>query len=235
VRDTDRDIAHHAAEVARLVHGGATVALTAQAVVDLAVSLLQGCDAAGVSLVRKGEVLTVAKTHPLVASGDAWQYELRQGPCVDAMAHHVYEVESRDLVAEGRWPQWAPRAVQELGVRSMLSYRLFTSSSLVGALNLYSYTPGAFTEADHDEGHVLAGQAAVALAAGDRMENLQVAVARRTTIGQAQGVLMERFGLTPDQAFQVLVRLSRNGNRKLYDIAQVVVTTRRLPEDLRAR
>lgn len=227
--DIEQDLSHHTAEMARAVHGEASVALTAEAVVDLAVSLISGCDAAGVSLVRKGRVETVASSHSLVTMGDAWQYEQGEGPCLDAMTPHEYLIESPDLVTDDRWPTWAPRVIRELGVRSMLSYRLFTTDSLVGALNLYSLTPEAFTAADHAEGHILASQAAVALATSEKVENLQIAVSRRTTIGQAQGLLMERFDLSPDQAFDVLVRLSRQTNQKLFEIAESVVTTRRLP------
>jgi GAF domain-containing protein len=229
VLQTDGDVARHSAEIARLLHGEPTVELTAQAVVDLAVTLVDGCDAAGLSLVRRGQVVTVAHRGDAVLRGDAWQYELGEGPCLDAMAAHQAEVESADLISDPRWPRWGPRVVHELGVRSMLSFRLFTASSLVGALNLYAFTPEAFSRADHFEGHVLASQAALALAATEKVENLEIAVARRTTIGQAQGILMERFQLSSSQAFDVLVRLSRDGNRKLYDIAETVVRTRSLP------
>lgn len=224
------DLPRRTAEMARIVHGEPTVALTAEVVVGLAVSLVSGCDAAGVSLVRKGRVRTVASSHDWCATGDRWQYEQGQGPCLEAMQPHEFLIESTDLRSEVRWPRWTPRVVDELGVRSMLSYRLFTSSSLVGALNLYSLTPDAFTTEDHAEGLILAGQAALALSSSEKIENLQLAVDRRTTIGQAQGLLMERFDLDSQQAFDVLVRLSRDSNSKLFDVAQSIVSTRRLPE-----
>jgi AmiR/NasT family two-component response regulator len=56
-------------------------------------------------------------------------------------------------------------------------------------------------------------------------------VGRRTVIGQAQGILMERFTLEPDAAFSVLVRLSRHRNEKLHDVAEALVRTRQVPED----
>lgn len=227
-----RDLGQRAADIARALHAEPSVALTAQAVVDMAVSMLDGCDAAGIILVRRKQLTTVAHTHELVLTGDALQYELAEGPCLDALAPNHDEVESRDLAAEHRWPRWAPRVVEELGVRSMLSFRLFTPTSLVGALNLYSFTPDSFTPADHDEGHVLASQAAIALSTREHLDDLKVAVSRRTTIGQAQGILMERYHLDPDQAFAVLTRLSRNGNRKLYDVAGDIVSTRAVPDAL---
>jgi hypothetical protein len=223
------DLLHRTAEIARQLHAEPTVDLTAQTVVELAVSMIAGCDAAGVSLARSKVVSTVAASDDLVTRGDRWQYELGEGPCLDAMSAGQEEVESTDLVRDARWPRWAPIVVRELGVRSMLSYRLFTATSVVGALNLYASRADAFSREDHAEGFILAGQAALALAASEEVENLQIAVARRTTIGQAQGILMERFGLDSSQAFNVLVRLSRDANRKLYAIADDVVRTRTLP------
>jgi GAF domain-containing protein len=229
--DHTDDLLEHAGDIARRLHAEPSVALTAQAVVDLAVELLQGCDAAGVTMVRRKGVETVAHSHPLVLRGDSWQYELGEGPCLDALDPHKQVVESDDLTEEARWPRWAPRVVNELGVRSMLSFRLFTASTVVGALNLYSSEVAAFPSSDHDEGLVLAGQAALAIASSQQVENLKIAVSRRTTIGQAQGILMERFGLDSDQAFAVLVRLSRNSNRRLFDLAETIVATRRLPSE----
>ncbi|HET7329086.1 MAG TPA: ANTAR domain-containing protein [Nocardioidaceae bacterium] len=57
------------------------------------------------------------------------------------------------------------------------------------------------------------------------MEQLKTAVASRALIGQAQGVLMERFGLTREQAFAVLRRCSQDTNTKLRTIAEELVGT----------
>lgn len=55
-------------------------------------------------------------------------------------------VYSADLRAEPRWPSWGPRVVDELGVRSVLSFRLFTARDTLGALNLFSRTADAFDD-----------------------------------------------------------------------------------------
>jgi GAF domain-containing protein len=226
-----RDLLEHAAEVARLLHAERDVAMTAEVAVELAVTLVSGCSAAGISLCRRGQVSTVASSHSTVDQADRWQYELGEGPCLDALGPGEDDVASADLTVETRWSRWAPRVVAELGLRSMVSYRLFTGTGVIGALNLYGFDVGAFTEEDILEGQVLAGQVAVALAAREQVDNLKIAVATRTTIGQAEGILMERFGLDADQAFALLTRLSRNRNQKLHHIAQDLVTTRKVPTD----
>jgi transcriptional regulator with GAF, ATPase, and Fis domain len=225
----DASLVRHVSEIARRVHAETSVTMTAETVVELAAVLVRGCDAAGVSVIRRRQVQTVASSDRCVALADAWQVELRQGPCLDALTSLEHQVESRRLWVDTRWPRWAPRMVSELGVESMVSFRLLTGSSLVGALNLYAFDADAFSEADREEGSLLASQAAPALYACDQVENLRVAVAHRAAIGQAQGILMERFGLDPDQAFHVLVRLSRTSNRKLHGLAEEMVQTRQLP------
>ena len=61
-------------------------------------------------------------------------------------------------------------------------------------------------------------------AATRQIENLETALERRTVIGQATGLVMERFGLTAEVAFEVLRRLSQEHNRKLHDIAVELVS-----------
>ena len=198
--------------------------------VALCVDLIEGCDAAAVSLVRRGESIeTPSSTDPRVLRGDELQYELQQGPCMDAVWHHDIVI-STDLATDDRWPQWAPQVVEELGVRSMMCLQLFTDASTLGALNMYSWRPDAFSvRGDRDEGLALGAHVAVALAAAQQVEGLNTALISRTVIGQAEGILMERFGINADQAFQVLRRVSSHSNTKLLRVAVELVETRQLP------
>jgi AmiR/NasT family two-component response regulator len=68
--------------------------------------------------------------------------------------------------------------------------------------------------------------------AGEDSEDLDVSAAleRRVVIGQAQGILMERLGLTPQRAHAYLSRASQQANVKLHQVATELVATRRLPE-----
>ncbi len=199
--------------------------------VALAVDLIHGCDAAGVSLVRRGKsVETPAYTDPRVLRGDELQYELAEGPCMDAVWEHDIVI-SEDLARDDRWPKWAPRVVEELGARSMLCVQLFTDAETLGGLNLYSWRPGAFSmRDDRHEGLALGAHVAVALASAQQIEHLNAAVVSRTVIGQACGILMERFDIDANRAFQVLQRVSSHTNTKLHQVASQLVETRRLPK-----
>ncbi len=210
--------------------GAENVKVTLEKAVALAVDLIVGCDSAGVSLVHRGKKLdTPASTDDSVLHGDKLQYDLQEGPCMDAVWDQEIVI-SPDLAHDDRWPTWAPRVVEELGVRSMMCIQLFTDEKRLGALNLYSKRTDGFThDGDSHEGLALAAHVAVALAAAQEIEHLETGLRNRAVIGQALGILMERFGLKEDRAFQVLQRVSSQTNRKLLLIATELVHTRRLP------
>ncbi|GAA3227053.1 GAF and ANTAR domain-containing protein [Oerskovia jenensis] len=197
--------------------------------VELAVAMVDGCDAAGISLVtRKGTIETPAASHELARRGDELQYELNEGPCLDAI-RETDLVRTNDLGAEPRWQRWADRVHDELGVRSMLCVQLFTSETSHGALNLYSRSEGAFPATTLSIVSTFAAVAAAALTAARTEEQLTSAVQTRTVIGQAQGILMERYQLSAQRAFSVLSRVSQDSNVKLYDLARQIVETREFP------
>ncbi|WP_237744837.1 GAF and ANTAR domain-containing protein [Kribbella catacumbae] len=68
-----------------------------------------------------------------------------------------------------------------------------------------------------------------AVAAQRNADTLQDGIASNRLIGQALGLLMERFDLDADRAFVVLKRYSQDNNRKLNEVALELVTTRKLP------
>ena len=215
--------------IARSLRSEDDVEHTLEKAVALAVELIDGCDEAGVSLVHaKRRIDTPAATSEGVRRGDALQYELNEGPCLDAIWDEE-TVSSPDLAHEQRWPAWGPRVVEELGIRSMLCFQLFTDGSSLGALNLYSHRVDGFKDADTTEGLALASHVSVALAAAQEIETLHSAVEARTVIGQAEGILMERFDLLPHQAFAVLRRVSQESNTRLHAVAVELVTSRRTP------
>ena len=103
---------------------------------------------------------------------------------------------------------------------------MFTCEDSLGALNLYSRQPGSFDAETRGEGLAFAAQAAVALRSAQHEERLRAGMATRNLIGQAQGILMERFKVTPNQAFAILARISQETNSKLPDVARYLVHTR---------
>ncbi len=205
-----------------------------QAILDLAARLavqnVQGCDAAGITLVRKGRISeTPAYTSEAVKRSDDLQQELDEGPNLEVIREHDL-TQSPNLAEDHRWPTWGPLAVAELGLNSTLCLRLFTVEDLVGALNLYSSRPGAFDEAAVQDAQALAAHVAVAVVSARRIAQLHEALDSRTSIAAAVGILMERFGLSYDRAFAVLGRISSQGNVKIRDLATELLETGSLPQ-----
>ena len=215
------------ADIARLLEAEEDTQGTLDQVVALAPRTI-GCDYASITLLHgRREVETAAASDELIRKADVLQYDLGEGPCLQAIwSHDTFVVE--DMAEDPRWPQWGPIAA-EMGLRSVLAVRLFTSGTTHGALNLYSTQPRRFGDDDVALAHVYATHASVALAAARQEENLRRAIDARHLIGQAQGILMERFNIDADRAFSVLRRYSQDSNTKLRTIAEGVISGRDLP------
>ncbi|MEV7397508.1 anti-sigma factor antagonist [Aeromicrobium sp. NPDC092404] len=214
------------AQMAFALHQEKVPEATVHLVVDYARSAIR-CDEAGVLVTRRNKVETAAATSMLVRRADQFQQSLREGPSLwgrDEPAHVVID----DTLADDRWPRWAER-VALLGLRSVLSLPLHTAERTYGALNLYSREPGAFTAGDVAVAATFARHASIALASGEEVFHLKIAADSRNLLGQAQGILMERFDIDSDRAFDVLRRHSQSHNVKLAVIAQQVVDQRQLP------
>jgi hypothetical protein len=190
-----------------------------------AVQLIPAADLAGVLLVKQGGAFeSVADTDSLVAQLDKLQHDFGEGPCYDA-ALKATVVRADDMRNEPRWPRYAPAAVQH-GVLSSLSFKLYTTDRTAGALNLFSFKPGVWDTEAETIGSVFAAHAAAAILAGRHGEQMQSALSSRDRIGQAKGIIMERYGVDELQAFEMLRALSQESQTKLVDIAQRVIDTR---------
>jgi len=215
------------ADAARELAQEPSIHTTMEHVVALCVDSVPGCDQAAVSVADGGDIRTLAATDDSLVVMDQLQLTLREGPTIDVLrtlSHHEPVVCPR--LADGdRWPRWSRRVVEEAGQASLLSFCLFASEGSSGTLVLYSRSENGFDQEDLLEGQALAGHASVALAAELKEHQLSQALETRTVIGQATGILIERFGVTPDQAFAVMRRVSQNHNVKLHVLAQDLVNT----------
>jgi len=193
-------------------------------VVDLYVA-----DWAGITeRVDRGEFQTLAATDGLVCEVDDLQYRLSEGPCVEA-AYEDGILVAGDITTDERWPHWGPVAA-ERGVRSVISVNLHSSESAMGALNMYRSAPHDFTEEDLEFARILGAHASIVLAHHRSDAHLWKAVHARHRIGQAQGMLMERFKIDAERAFALLVRLSQTHNVKLHLVADQLIVTGELPD-----
>ncbi|HEY0165607.1 MAG TPA: GAF and ANTAR domain-containing protein [Jatrophihabitans sp.] len=201
---------------------------TLDAVVRAAVDTVPGAMEASISEIqRRRDVKTLAATGELARAVDHAQYDFAEGPCLDSL-YDQHTIRLADIHAERRWPRFVARA-RELGVGSMLAVQLFVDGEDLGALNLFSRQVDSFNDESEHVALLFASHAAVAMS-GERVRgHLQAAVSTREVIGQAQGILMERFKVTGEMAFHMLMLASQDSNRKLRDIADELVSTGRLP------
>ncbi|GAA5162765.1 GAF and ANTAR domain-containing protein [Amycolatopsis dongchuanensis] len=219
------------AGVARDLLAQPTLQDTLDRIVHHAIRVVDGCEFAGILAIRGGEVESLAATDDGVVTSDRIQGELREGPCFDA-ARRVSEIyRLPDLAAaRDRWPRYVPRAL-ELGIGGMMSFLLYTDDTRenLGALDLYSSGPDAFTPRSEHTGWLLASHAAVAFAGARRQGQLHEAITTRQDIGEAIGILMERYKITRDQAFELLKKASQDRNVKLRELARSVTETGEAP------
>jgi GAF domain-containing protein len=188
-----------------------------------AVHAIPGAGYASISqLERDGRLATVAETDPLIRVLDAHQYALREGPCYDTVTDASFSV-TLDLAHDPRWPRYGPLAARA-GVHAQLAVLLSTSNGDRTALNVYSAEPHDFSHESIETAEVFASHAAVAMGFVHTIKNLGVAIGTRQTIGQAVGILMERYQIDERRAFSFLVRASSHSNVKLRDVAADIVT-----------
>jgi len=205
----------------------ADLEVTLKAITAAAVDAVEGAEHAAITMVTgQGRVQSRAATGSLPERIDALQTEAGEGPCLQALWEQE-TVHVEDMATESRWPRFAPRAA-DLGVGSMLCFQLFVHGDNLGALNLLSLEAGAFGADDTSVGLLFATHAAVAISGARREDQTRTALDTRDLIGQAKGILMERYRLTPDQAFSLLVRVSQHTHVKVRELAEQLSLTGQL-------
>jgi hypothetical protein len=203
-------------------------------VTTLASRVLPGEPVISVTIIADGRPSTVAFSGQLALDLDREQYRLRAGPCVSA-ASTGEPAELVDTRQAAEWLEFA-RFAADRGCGSVLSFPLPVRERVSGALNVYAWQ---FTVHDPRTRDLVARFADYAVvpvsnmylyeSAVERAEHLAAALDSRAVIDQAKGVLMERFKLTPDQAFQALTRVSMESNTKVREVAERFVATGELP------
>jgi transcriptional regulator with GAF, ATPase, and Fis domain len=213
------DLAERLGDVARTLQQQDNPTDTLSTVVRAALDLVPGAEEGSISVViGRKDVTSQVPSGELPEQVDAVQAEVGQGPCLDAV-YDQQTVRVPDMRAEKRWPEFAKRAA-ELGALSMLSFQLYVEGDNLGALNLYAKTPGAFTDDSEHVGLLVAAHAAVAYSGAQTEAQLNRAIGSRDLIGQAKGILMERFDVDADRAFEILVTFSRDSHVKLHEVAR---------------
>ncbi|GAB3625010.1 GAF and ANTAR domain-containing protein [Mariniluteicoccus endophyticus] len=202
-----------------------------QRVLDLSLRGIDGADGASVTIYgAEGKPFTTAVSHDWVLEVDRMQYETLQGPCLEVASTSAPVAGSADLAESEHWPVFGPQAAA-VGVQAVLAAGLSSrpdpgaAGQPPGALNLYSRSRARFDEADRERAVLLAAIAGVTIALAEargKNRRLNEALTSRDVIGQAKGILMERHGISADDAFSTLRRTSNQLNIKLRDVAERV-------------
>lgn len=216
------------AKLAEALEAAPTPTETAEEIVEYVREQLEA-NHAGLTLIRsRGRLETVAATDELVEQADRLQYELGEGPCRDSSWHRETLLSS-DLATEARWRQWSEKT-SAMGIASILAVELNSvEDRRIGAINVYWTRRREFTADDVAFANIFARHAALALAGSMNEAGLNTALDTRKLIGQAQGILMERYGLDEARSFEVLRRYSQDHNVKLRQVAEHLIATRQLP------
>ena len=227
--DTTNPLINQLADVALSMHQEHSATATVESVLGY-IKTAVGAQYAGALLFgSKDAIETVSGSDDIVEQAGAVQVRVGEGPDLTVLDEEQSILVS-DIRAEPHWPHWA-REVADLGLRSLISVKLSTRDRAFGSLTVYSIHPDAFTDEDRSIVEAFARHVAIAVSTSVREHNLNAAIDSRKLIGQAQGILMERFSLSDAQAFAVLLRYSQNSNTKLRVIAERLVAERTLPPE----
>jgi GAF domain-containing protein len=199
--------------------------------INTAVGAMPGAHYAGITVAfRTGQVQTASATDRYPAMLDTIQQRHSQGPCLSAAwEHHLIRID--DMALDGRWPAYCRDAIEQTPIRSAVSFQLFADHHQLGALNFYADQPRAFDEDATEMGLILATHAAVAWTTVRRDAQFRSALASRDIIGQAKGMIMERFKVDAVQAFELLKQLSQSSNSQLAAVARQLVESERYVRD----
>jgi ANTAR domain len=218
-------LGHEAAQLLSLTNGGEARSLNKLA--ELAVWQVPSCSGANAVIWRDGEVVSVASTHPDLAELADLQLTTGQGPLLEAAVSGA-AVSCPDTLEEARWPGFAEAALRR-GVRcSVHLVRALPHGALV--LSLFGVRPGVLDAESAPMAELLAAFGSAMLAnataysqARRTASQLKDAVAARSVVDQAKGVLMHALGCDADEALKRLRQESQRRHVKVTEVATEVV------------
>jgi GAF domain-containing protein len=189
---------------------------------------IPGAEYAGVTITRNAKHIdTPAATHKWPIMLDEIQQRHREGPCLTA-AWEEKTIHVADLETDNRFPLYRQDALERTPIRSVMAFQMFIAGQTMGALNVYAEEPHAFGQESRDIGLIFAAHSSVAWNSARRDEQFKRALASRDSIGQAKGMIMERYGVDAVQAFEVLRKMSQDSNVPLVQVATELVTKAQL-------
>lgn len=178
-----------------------------------------------------GELRFAAATSEPVVEAERRQQRAESGACFEAHdTNRIVAVD--DFSTIQRWPEYRDH-VLSLGLHAVLAVPMNAFGKTIGTINLYRAKPTRWTADEVEGAEILAALAGGYLvnanhlrSQSDLTEQLHAAIASRDLIGQAKGILMAHQGIDAEAAFDLLRKASQAQNRKLRDIARMVVERR---------
>jgi GAF domain-containing protein len=220
--DSDFDVAEALARAARSMAVRGNPDDTLDAIVVAARAAVPGFDEVSATVVTgDGVVTTMAATSTLVRDLDSLQYKLGEGPCLSA-AQDQQPVLVQHLEQDERWPRYVPRAAQA-GIRSQMAVPLAADDEVLGSLNFFSTVRDTIHPEAFHRASLFATHAALALAHSRSLVAIHASAQTHRLIGQAIGMLVERFEIDDERAFYYLVRVASTGGLELRQVAREVV------------
>ncbi|MGE2734271.1 GAF and ANTAR domain-containing protein [Mycolicibacterium vaccae] len=184
---------------------------------------IPGAQYAGITLTKNARNIdTPAATSEWPVLLDKIQQRHLEGPCLSA-AWEEKTVHVADLQHDDRFPNYRRDALAETPIRAVMAFQLFIADETLGALNIYAEQPNVFGPESRTLGLIFAAHSSVAWNSARRDEQFRRALASRDIIGQAKGMVMERYGVNAVQAFEVLRKLSQDSNVPLHRVATDLV------------
>ncbi|HSU37010.1 MAG TPA: GAF and ANTAR domain-containing protein [Propionibacteriaceae bacterium] len=226
----DDDLEEGLTALSHLATGRMGLKETLLRVAQCASRAIPGASGVGLTLIEKGRADTIVATESFVTEMDAVQYDLKQGPCITAVADEQ-PIISGSIASDPRWPEFGPQSAG-CGVQSSLSIPLITSDGVIGSLNVYAHEKNVFDDRAALLGGYFGVPAAIAvqnaqiLAESKRLAlHLRKALSNRITVERAIGVLMTRSGESPDEAMAKIRTISHTEHKKIDLVAQDIVDT----------
>jgi GAF domain-containing protein len=191
---------------------------------------IPGAQYAGITVTRNGKHIdTPAATHIYPMLLDKIQQRHQEGPCLTA-AWEEKTVHVANLETDDRFPLYRQDALAETPIKSIMAFQLFIAGETMGALNVYSEEPNVFDSESRNIGLVFAAHSSVAWNSARRDEQFKRALSSRDVIGQAKGMIMERYDVDAVQAFELLRKLSQDSNVPLIRVATELVADKTAAE-----
>jgi GAF domain-containing protein len=205
-------------------------------VIDFLQMLAEDCvslldvSAAGIMLVDEQGVLRhAACSDERMRLVELFELQVEEGPCFDAYNQRVSVISGSPEDAADRWPKFATSAAEH-GYAAVAGVPMRLRNQIIGALNLFSTSPGVLGAEDVRVAQAMADVATIsilqerAIRVGETLSHqLQGALESRVAIEQAKGIVSEHSDISVDEAFEQIRRFARAGHHRLSDVARQII------------